>query len=398
MNDALAPNGLNPEPRTLNPFPALNPEPRTLTPFVCLLLALLAAGCRRAGPQFRLNMEGRPPESVSQQQAKAITEALTGLFGTPDEPKVSTGVDLDLELLRRASGPIAGAPGGQERGLFRRQCVTCHGVSGDGAGPTAAELDPYPRDFRNGVFKYTSTRGGVKPIMMDLRRTLYRGVAGTAMPSFAQLPEEEIDALLEYVKYFGVRGQTELYLFQMVVDDDGALPLDQSQVMEEGVLPAAQSWFEPERRRAELVAKPPPRPPTDTPERLATSIAKGRELYLSTNSQCTKCHGPEGNGQGEQSELYDDWNKRKKGETPERTAELARFFTLPIERLRPRNLHEGVFRGGGTPIDLYRRVCVGIKGTPMPAAGSAPGVPGVLSDEEVWQVVEYVRSLGGSRQ
>jgi mono/diheme cytochrome c family protein len=259
----------------------------------------------------------------------------------------------------------------------------------------AAELDPYPRDFRNGVFKYTSTRGGVKPITMDLRRTLYRGVAGTAMPSFAQLPEEEIDALLEYVRYFSIRGQIELYLFQMVVDDDGTLPPDESQVMEEGVLPAAQSWLEPERRRAELVVKPPPRPPADTPERLAAVVAKGRELYLSTNSQCIKCHGPEGNGQGERSDLYDDWNKRKKGDTPGETAQLAALFTLPIERLRARSFHEGVFRGGSTPPDLYWRVCVGIKGTPMPAAGSAPGVPGVLSDEEIWWVVEFVRSLGG---
>ena len=38
--------------------------------------------------------------------------------------------------------------------LFAQHCAACHGISGDGAGPTAALLDPYPRDFRNGVFKY----------------------------------------------------------------------------------------------------------------------------------------------------------------------------------------------------------------------------------------------------
>ncbi len=89
-------------------------------------------------------------------------------------------------------------------------------------------------------------------------------------------------------------------------------------------------------------------------------------------SQCTKCHGADGNGDGQEGDLYDDWNQRKKGDTPERTAALARLFTLPIQRLRPRNFHEGIFRGGGSPADLFWRISVGIKGTPMPAAGQPP--------------------------
>ena len=361
-----------------------------------ILLLLVSAGCRKAGPQFVLNMEGRSPESVSRQQAGAIMTTLGDLFGTPDEPKVPGPLVLDAGLLWRAAGPITGVPEGQERGLFRRHCVSCHGISGDGAGPTAAALAPYPRDFRSGVFKYTSSRGGAKPAPGDLRRTLQRGVAATAMPSFAHLPAEEIDALLEYVRYLSIRGQTEAYLFQTIVDDDGPLKLDVAQVIEEGALPAAQSWLEPERRRSELVVDPlPPRPPMSTPDQRAACVTRGRELFLSTNSQCVKCHGADGKGDGQQGELFDDWNQRKKGNTPEQTAELARLFTLPIQRLRPRNFHEGIFRGGAGAADLYWRVCVGIKGTPMPAAGSAPGVPGVLSDEEIWYVVEFVRSLGG---
>ena len=55
-------------------------------------------------------------------------------------------------------------------------------IVGDGAGPAAAVLDPYPRDFRNGLFKYTSTAGGAKPLREDLLRTLQQGIPGTAMP------------------------------------------------------------------------------------------------------------------------------------------------------------------------------------------------------------------------
>ena len=363
---------------------------------IWLLVLLAGPGCRKAAPQFPMNMEGRASQSVSRQQADAIRKTLAGLFGTPDEPRVPSGVALDADLVWRAAGPITGVPEGQERGLFRRHCVTCHGLAGDGAGPTATAMTPTPRDYRSGTFKYTSTRGGAKPTLADLRRTLTRGLAGTAMPSFGHLPKEELDALLQYVEYLSIRGQAEIYLFQLVVDEDGPLPPDEVQVMEEGVLPAAESWLAPERRRKELVVEPvPPRPPLDTPEARAASVATGRGLYLGTSAQCVKCHGPEGNGEGQRSELYDDWNLRKKGATPEQTAQLAPLFTLRIQRLRARNFREGIFRGGSNPEDVFWRICVGIKGTPMPAAGSAPGVSAVLSDEEIWHVVDFVRSLAG---
>ncbi len=342
-------------------------------------------------PQFRLNTEGRDAASLSRTQTEAIAETLGALFGTPDEPAAPEGVDLEAKRLQAAAGPIGGDAEGNQRGLFRRHCAACHGTSGDGAGPTAAVLDPYPRDFRNGLFKYTSTAGGAKPLREDLLRTLRQGLPGTAMPSFCKLPEREIDALVEYVRYLSLRGQTELYLFQTVVDEEAALPLAIHEVLAEGVLPAARSWDE---ARSLAVAAPPP-PPVDTPERLAASIARGDKLFHSPGSQCAKCHGPLGNGRGEQADqLYDDWNLRKKGATPEQTDVFARRFRLPMQPLRPRNFTLGKFHGGDRPIDQYWRISVGIKGTPMPPAGPAPGSPGLLRPEEIWHVVNYVRSLG----
>jgi mono/diheme cytochrome c family protein len=133
----------------------------------------------------------------------------------------------------------------------------------------------------------------------------------------------------------------------------------------------------------------------DTPEDLAASIAKGRELYASKDAQCVKCHGPNGDGNGEEKELYDDWNKPKKGVTPEQTAELQRLYTLPIQQLRPRDFRQGNFRGGIGPggLYLYCRIYAGIKGTPMPGAGPAPGSQGVMTPEEIWHVVDFIRSL-----
>ena len=261
--------------------------------------------------------------------------------------------------------------------------------SGDGAGAAAAVLDPYPRDFRNGVFKYTSTAGGAKPLRGDLIHTVLEGIPGTAMPSFRKLPAEEIAALVEYVKYLSIRGETELWLLQTVVDEDASLPLDRHEVIEEGLMPAAKSWED-----ARAMAVVPPSPPSiNTSERLARSVANGRKLFAGAG-QCVRCHGPRGDGRGEQTELYDDWNKRKLGAAPEQTRELAGRFRLPIERLHPRDFTRGIFHGGDEPIDQYWRICVGIKGTPMPPHGASPGSKGVLRPAEIWDVANYVRSLG----
>jgi len=337
---------------------------------------------------FRLNTEGRDPSQISAAQREAIVDTLARLFGTPEEPNVPEGVDLRLELLQTAAGPIGRDTEGNRRGLYRRYCVACHGISGDGAGPLAALLSPYPRDFRSGVYKYTSTAYGAKPTWSDLDQALRRGNPDTAMPSFDLLPQRDLSALMEYVKYLSIRGETELYLLRLVVDEDEYLPLDMQLVMEEGVLGTASRWAE----AAEKMVRPPhpegTRPPAaDTAEQLAASISAGRQLYLSESAKCFQCHGQEGKGDGEQSELYDDWNTPKINQNPAR-------FALPIERLRPRDFTRGVFRGGSRPIDLYWRVHKGINGTPMPPAGPSPGSAGALKPEEIRHVVNYVRSLG----
>jgi mono/diheme cytochrome c family protein len=371
--------------------------------FRTLLIVMTVAivGCRPAPPEFPLNMEGRTADSVTAQQAKEVQRLLADLFGTPDEPKVPEGLrtDLNLDWLHMAAGPMGGDAEGNQHGLFRRHCIACHGIAGDGAGPAAQLLDPYPRDYRNGTFKYTSTSNGAKPVREDLRLTLARGIQGTAMPSFAQLRDTETEALLEYVKYLSIRGETELYLLHAVVDDDASLPLDTEEVIADGVLPAVHAWSRAEREG--LVIRPAHPADLDASPLLAASIERGRKFYLSANAQCVKCHGPEGDGRGEQTPLFDDWNdwnKRKAGQPVSDADELAALFTLPRHPLHPRDFRQGIFHGGSRPEDLYLRIAVGIKGTPMPAAGRQREADGryknlVFEPAEIWDIVNYVRSL-----
>ena len=94
--------------------------------------AFLLSGCSRP-PEFRLNTEGRDRASITVAQADAVRGAMEDLFGTPDKPNIPPDTGLRIELLRKAAGAVTSDAAGNQFGLFRRHCVTCHGISGDGA-------------------------------------------------------------------------------------------------------------------------------------------------------------------------------------------------------------------------------------------------------------------------
>ena len=72
--------------------------------------------------------------------------------------------------------------------VYERHCIGCHGVKGDGNGPAATFTHVQrPRNFTYGVFKFRLTKGPL-PSDADLLRTITRGVRGTAMPAWFELP------------------------------------------------------------------------------------------------------------------------------------------------------------------------------------------------------------------
>jgi mono/diheme cytochrome c family protein len=316
-----------------------------------ILAGISLAGCG-APPMNYVLSEDTTQKLAGENQTK-LASALEEYFGTPSAPRIAEPLKAVLK------GDDHALARGAES--YRHLCMHCHGLSGDGNGPTARFVLPLPRDYRRGIFKFTSTDASAYATRDDLLRTVKDGIAGTSMPSFALFDQQEIENILDYVILLSIRGQSEVFVVSEV--DTGGAEINRDLVDEQATI-VARRWVGTESR----VVKP----KVARADVTADSIDRGRKLYLSERSQCTKCHGKEGLGDG----LMNDPSADPK-DTKDSWANQA----------RPANLTIGVYRGGGRPIDLFRRIHSGIKGTPMPAQSTN------LKDDEIWDLVNYVKAL-----
>ena len=389
-------------------------SPSLLTRVALAIVAAAMIGCTTKAEfsqnaVYILKQERESKEEFSPQRQRDLAEVLAGLFGTPDEPNVPKLGELDVSKildathLHVAAGPVSSDERGRGRGLYRKHCAHCHGVTGDGAGPTAAFLNPYPRDYRMGVFKFKSTPKGSRPTHEDLKQILIDGIPGTAMPSFKVLAENEVEALISYVRYLSIRGEVERSLVflasnELAADErlfDVTAPVsvqsEQASLVREYAAEVAQKWINADSQATPIEAPDPNRD-------MVASIKHGRDLFYGPIANCVKCHGDSALGDGQQTD-YDDWTKELEPTNAESLDEFLALggFVLPPRNIFPRNLRQGVYRGGRRPIDLYRRVHNGIDGTPMPGAliiaDDAPAGTKGLTKSDLWSLVDYVRSL-----
>ena len=111
------------------------------------------------------------------------------------EPMVLGGVEVSAEELSR----------GQK--LYANHCASCHAVDGSGEGPAARHLNPGPRDFRTAEFVHKATEGDALPTDAEIRRVIKKGVPGGGMPSWGALRDEDINAVVHFIKTFSPRWQ-----------------------------------------------------------------------------------------------------------------------------------------------------------------------------------------------
>ncbi len=141
--------------------------------------------------------------------------------------------------------------------IYAFRCATCHGVEGDGNGPTGRAQNPKPRDFRLGVIKFSSARAGELAPDADYARIITGGLKGTNMLAMP-MPGSEVEAVTQYVKSL------------------------------------SSKWLEP-TAKAGVPVDVGVDPWTDE----AAAISRGRELI---QARCISCHATDSNeGTGSQS-------------------------------------------------------------------------------------------------
>ncbi len=217
--------------------------------------------------------------------------------------------------------------------VYNKHCAFCHGDEGAGDGGAAPYLEPRPRDFTLGLFKFRSTQTGELPTDEDLFRTVSRGLPGTAMPAWGEppfvLPEAERWAVVYYLKKI-----------------------------------STEDFEDPDFNPYDFLVEIPSEVPECTPER----TAEGEAIYGDeSKGGCVKCHGARGRGNGaEAGTQRDDWGDR----------------IFPTDQSRPWTIRNGTSRR-----ELFRSFSTGLNGTPMAGFGET------LSVEQRWAVACYVQSL-----
>ncbi len=147
------------------------------------------------------------------------------------------------------------------RFIYEHGCAICHGMEGKGDGLATPYLDPRPRDFTKGEFKFRTTPSGSIPTADDLARTITHGLNGTAMSPWAELSKQDLRAVIAYIQTFAERFKTAT-----------ATPIK---------VPSP-TLFDMD------------------------AVRRGQRWY--TDLECWKCHGTEGRGDGPSAvELKDNW-------------------------------------------------------------------------------------------
>jgi mono/diheme cytochrome c family protein len=231
---------------------------------------------------------------------------------------------------------------------YRRYCRSCHGDRGDGLGPAGRHLDPPPRDFTRGTFKFGAVAAGSLPRDEDLRRIVRDGLAGTGMLPWA-VSDAEVDDISQYLKTFSPRWREE---------EPG-----------EPILPSADPWI----------------------GREAAAAARGRLVYHGL-AQCQACHP----SYAAEPEIA-SWARAlgrpppdprpRPGEPAATDSDYGGKLLAPDFRLQPMRS----VRPGARLADLYRAVAAGIGGTSMPTW------KGALPEADLWALAHYLDSLAGER-
>jgi mono/diheme cytochrome c family protein len=244
----------------------------------------------------------------------------------------------------------------QGKEAYTQYCRACHGDKGDGTGPASYGLRPPPRDFTAATFKFAHVPSGQLPTDDDFVRIVKGGVHGTAMLAW-EVPEPTLRDIVQYIKTFSARWQTET----------AGTP----------VVAGADPWAAKE----------------------SDGNARGAKLYHGL-AQCLQCHAAYESKQ----QIYDDSKEltgngttefraamyqpeAKESDYADRHYPAAKDGSLPKLKLLPPDFLFNDVRSGTSVKDIFLTIASGVGGTAMPSW------KGSLPDADIWALAHYVHSV-----
>lgn len=232
--------------------------------------------------------------------------------------------------------------------IYTENCMACHGVEGDGKGVASKGLQVPPRDFTQGKYKFGHVLAGELPHDRDFYKLLEEGLHGTAMLPW-DLSEKQMYQVMQYIKTFSM-----------------------------------ETWEGKDKELGVRII------PTKDPYGLAhkeAAIKRGSEVYH-VEAQCQTCHRAyisyeEFSDLSEQAYgdpiAFEDMDPLMYQVTPQPSDYGVN--TLPPDF----TWHH--MRSGYDVEDIYIRLVAGVGGAAMPSWKD------VVSDEDIWALAHYVRSL-----
>ena len=110
-----------------------------------------------------------------------------------------------IAALALLPGAALAADGAAGKAAYTANCSSCHGETGKGDGPVGAVLQPPPRDFSLGEFKFDADSDGTPGTDADLKEVITKGAGafgGNQMmaPWGGVLSADDVDNVVAYIR------------------------------------------------------------------------------------------------------------------------------------------------------------------------------------------------------
>jgi len=238
--------------------------------------------------------------------------------------------------------------------VYTEYCMSCHGVKGDGNGIAAKGSVPPPRNFTQGLYKFGLVQDGGLPTDADFKRIIQKGLHGTGMFAW-DISDDQTYAVTQYIKTFApevweTKGREPGVAIEVVSDPYG--------------LAREQFAVEKGKMVYHVVAN------CQTCHRAYVTKDELSQLSVKSGGEKIKDFDPDMYKlKLQESEYYFHDSKDR----------LAKFL--------PPDFSWQEIRSAQTVEEIYKRLVAGVTGAGMPAW------KGVITDDEIWAVAYYVKSL-----